>query len=161
MESVRRKLLIFINAIMIAVALLTVFCDRFFFNVERAPVRMIIIEKTSMPHFAFTISSIPLALAAFYKYGERSFAMVPASVDSMQRAFAEAEFIVVGAHGSGGYVIFDDDAWVGPRLLPENSELKHIFFGSCYIYMRRSEWQAQYPKATIIGSDGLTTPFLA
>ncbi len=102
MGLLRRKLQIFILVVVSVLAMLTVFCDQYFFNVEHAPVRLIMIEKTSIPQFTVTISSIPLALAALYKYGERSFAIVPANSQTMRLAFKDAEFIVVGAHGSGG-----------------------------------------------------------
>jgi len=133
-------------------------CERFLFQPSAAPVRLVIIDKTTIPRAAFALSSIPLAVASYIKYGRLAFAMVPAVSSAVEAAFRDADFLVVGTHGINGGIALDDGRWMSPADVKPNTGLKHIYFGSCYLGELRDEWQAKYPTATIIGYDDATDP---
>ena len=59
------------------------------------------------------------------------FTIEKAEYNSVRGVFSRAKFIVVGTHGTNGLIALDDSLLTGPTALPDNDNLRFIYFGPC------------------------------
>ena len=86
------------------------------------------------------------------------FTIEKAEYNSLRGVFSRAKFIVVGTHGTNGLIALDDSLLTGPTALPDNDNLRFIYFGPCEFGKKRGDWSRKYPRASIMGYDELTGP---
>lgn len=122
---------------------------------KQPKVVLVYTQKEPIPDIVFKISSIPLALASYIKFGSVVFAAIPATDKNILRSLSEAEFVVVGTHGWDGRLYSDDRSWIGPSKTP-NLKMREIYFGSCFFGAKRKAWEAMFPNAIVSGYDSET-----
>lgn len=126
----------------------------FLMSADNAKVTLLYTTKEPIPNIAFELGSVPLSIASLIKYGSRSFELLPATSPNLEKALAKSEFLVIGTHGSDGFIFSDEKRGYGPPQTP-NPNTKFIYFGSCYFGAKRAELQRSFPNAKLIGQDGL------
>jgi hypothetical protein len=134
---------------------ITTFAVSFLMNAKNPSVVLLYTRNEKIPDIAFKLSSVPLALSSYIKFGEPRFAAIPATANNIETAIYRGEFVVIGTHGSNGMVVSDDNSLIGPAKVI-NPKMKNIYFGSCYFGSQRKSWEAMFPNARVIGYEAET-----
>lgn len=115
-------------------------------------------DLDTLPAWLFALGFYRVSLATRARFGPGKAVLLRLSEETILRAKAEGQFVVIGAHGRPRGILCDG-GWIAPRDIAageSNPGLRFVYLSSCDSGAQRKAWEEAFAPAEVVTFDRLS-----